>query len=74
MEQVFGVIAVVVAIALVFLLAFYAPYRISRRMGFEGGASVAIAASAIFGLPILLWWVLDWPRDREPTTDPAIFK
>ncbi|MEM9013386.1 MAG: hypothetical protein AAGE18_19370 [Pseudomonadota bacterium] len=53
-------------------LAVYVPYRISRRMGFDTGASALIGASGLFGLPLLIWWVADWPNEGsgpDQTTD-----
>ncbi|MEM7613952.1 MAG: hypothetical protein AAF245_02835 [Pseudomonadota bacterium] len=62
-----------IVLILLFLVYLYAHYRISRRMGFGGGMSILIAVSAIFGLPIILWWCLDWPNERGPG-GPEIFE
>lgn len=55
-----GIIPLVISLALL-AVVFFAHFRISRRMGFGTGMSVVIGLTGFLGLPVILWWCMDWP-------------
>ncbi|WP_226553143.1 hypothetical protein [Celeribacter naphthalenivorans] len=56
-----------ILILAVFVVFGYAGFRVSRRMGFGVGASVALGAATFFlsTFIALIWWALDWPNERN---------